>query len=80
MKLKISKEWLKIPTNGICTLYIPNGEEIMLESTTGSIPSEDDGILYRLNIIPICSQDNVYIKLPKVSLFNELEINYVNFI
>lgn len=79
MKINITKEWKKIPMENVCTLYIPNDTEIFLETTKGDVPTTE-GILYRQNEIQICTQDNVYIKLSDVNKFDNMDINYVNFI
>lgn len=80
MKLRINKNWTKIPCDKIVTLYLPYGTEILIESSLMDTEPETDGVLYRENKIPLSTDKFLWCKLPKGDKNEEIVIDYVNFI
>lgn len=80
MKLKITKEWTRIPCEKVVTLFIPNYESVYIESNQIDSPPDSQGVLYRKQEIPLCSDGFLYIKLSENSALDELDITYGNFI
>lgn len=80
MELKITKQWTRIPCEKVVTLFIPNYESVYIESNQIDTAPNSQGILYREQRIPLCSDGFLFIKLSDNSKSEELTITYGNFI